>query len=71
MPGNTIGTGLIVASAHLTECLLLAHRVISLRSGTWSLLVHSGLWQGARVADLWVHGLVLRVPDNRVELFTF
>ena len=25
MPGNTIGTGLIVASAHVAECLLLAH----------------------------------------------
>ena len=36
---------------------LVAHRVISLRCGIWSLSGHSGLWQAVRSADLWVHGL--------------
>ncbi|MET4426534.1 hypothetical protein ABIB87_009111 [Bradyrhizobium sp. JR18.2] len=37
----------------------MAHRVISLRYGIWSLSEHSGLWQAVRPADLWVHGLAL------------
>src|SRR3981189_1354161 len=36
---------------------LLAHRVISLLSGIWSLSGHSGLWQIVRPAELWVRGL--------------
>jgi len=36
---------------------MLAHRVISVRYGIWSLSGHSGLWQAVRPADLWVHGL--------------
>ncbi len=35
----------------------MAHRVISLRYGIWSLSEHSGLWRAVRPADLWVHGL--------------
>jgi hypothetical protein len=34
----------------------MAHRVISMRCGTWSLSEHSGLLRAVRPADLWVHG---------------
>ncbi len=39
------------------RCLLLAHRVISVRCGIWSLSGHSGLWRAVRPADLRVHTL--------------
>jgi hypothetical protein len=41
-----------------------AARVISLLSGIRSLSGHSGLWQTVRLADEWVHGLVLRKFDS-------
>jgi hypothetical protein len=37
---------------------VMAHRVISLRSGIWSLSAHGGLWRVVRLADLWVRGVV-------------
>ena len=41
-----------LALGGLTETgLLLAHRVISLRSGIWPLSRHSGLWQTVRPGD--------------------
>ena len=40
-------------------------RINSLRCEVSSLLVHGGLWQADRTADLWVHGLVaLRMPAS-------
>ena len=36
---------------------LVAHRVISLGCGIWSLPGHSGLWRAVHPADLLVHGL--------------
>jgi hypothetical protein len=45
----------------------MAHRVISLRRGNWSLSAHSGHWQAVHAADLWVHGLATPKADDDDE----
>jgi len=44
---------------------LLAHRVISVRYGIWSISGHNGLWRAVHPADLWAHALVGAYAEPR------